>query len=210
MVSILYYGAGKPARSWTLNCCLMPYLFLWNPQHMIADAVRMIRHCQSEQPGQSLQPSADLCCDWNHKSSSGNACDTFSGLYCHLELDAFITLAFAQFPSNHFQTVDFFPLPFQATRWSGWTAQRCERAFNTCTLSTISRHFSSCRTSWSHVRESTGSARGGRLNATCRTLARSPYQQRCLMFCRSETFKQSRLLLKRFYTSKQDLRKSCK
>lgn len=38
-----------------LSCCLMPYLFLLNPQHMIADAVRMIRHCQSDQPGESLQ-----------------------------------------------------------------------------------------------------------------------------------------------------------
>lgn len=38
-------------RSVQFSVTLMPTCLLLNQQHMIADTVRMIRHCQSEQPG---------------------------------------------------------------------------------------------------------------------------------------------------------------
>ena len=51
-MSSVYAGAGSDT-----SCLLL------NQQHMIADTVRMIRHCQSDQPGEffSLQSELNSC-----------------------------------------------------------------------------------------------------------------------------------------------------
>lgn len=68
-------------------------------------------------------------------------------------------------------------------RWLGLTAQRWGRAFNPCTLLTISRRFLNCRTNWSHVLKHTNTmvyvwSRGRCLQQNV-TTTRSLNQQRC-------------------------------
>lgn len=125
------------------------------------------------------------------------ACDKFWGLYCHLQLDAFIAPILGQFPSNHFQTV-FFSL-FLFSCWyvtyvfcvcpSGnevigvdsaevrASVQYLHIIDNQQTLFELSHKLEP--RAWKH--RST-CHRG--LNATCHTFARSLYQQRCPVDCK--------------------------
>lgn len=119
-MSSVYAGVGSDT-----SCLLL------NQQHMIADTVRMIRHCQSDQPGEffSLQSELSRCSGTEQRparlvrGSPGSASPLLT-LWIALELlivrnlpppaaqsvncslpESLPHSCLSQFPSNHLQTV---------------------------------------------------------------------------------------------------------
>lgn len=126
---------------------------------------------------------------------------------------------FPLFPFRRWSVTYALCVSSQATRWSGSTAQRWGWASNTCTLLTISRRFSNCRTNWSRAHECTEVrvTEDSEQNVTHllqdhRTSRGGPWIVRCQMFwkyhtemCIPETFKQTFLLWTKRSPLKEDL-----